>query len=874
MAILAPKTAFHLYLFAGCMALFFVIRPCVNGNPLTATVWADEAFEVYVSTSEIVDGNLFLEGNGGVEASQTAETQLVEGVTNYLHVRVNNDAGDSCAWIGTFSVGDTFIFSSVNRTISTGSVNWRMSRSGFGSLYEYIDNFGPNGTAPWGHQSGVVSMAEYIGSNDGAGYYYFSLPISPTNIDTPSSRYQYIISPENDSQGAALQLVRGVPLVGLLDDGDDRAVSVSDPGRVGVRLRDSVNRVQGDEFTSVVSEMDLSDFVVTPSGEKTTVDVSLNLRFNGNLTAGAGDSLSSAETSSASTTLLLLIQVKQMDNKLFATSDVTYEAIHNIGGDNPVSEVTSKGEFGLGILGFLQPILPAEPDGDAGDFVSEFNLDIDEAMTTSTFTVETGVPFSVRLYFAATTKAMSDGGRAMADIQFTGGWHFPYDGPVFNLPDGFTVNALSASVIDNRFESTDTGGSGDQDKILVAGLFMQAGDIAGESEAEGHEDWIDLLEVSSGLYRLTQGLTGSRRRGSVTYEDVGIIKHVDQSSPKLTEALAIGKVLPELLIEHNRQISNDLWTRFEFILSNVQVTSYRLVGLGDEPLPLESYSFDYEKIDWIYELCNSLGEGQGRVEANWDLITDTGNSSSSSGDNNPPSMNPIGNQVVDSASTKSIDLVLEDSETAGEDLDVTVSTSRPDLIGNLQIIGTGANRKLSFETSALFSGFASVSVTVSDGKDSRTTSIPILVDVEMTPFEGYLAAYFGEEALDNPKIVSPILDPDSDDITTVVEYLLGTNPMEYNDPSEAIQVVFNLDGESCNCTLDFNKRLDDPNVQGYFWVSDNLKDWTRMDDANPLYEETVTEGQNPLFGQANATIAFPDVCKEPKLIRFQVTDVF
>ena len=53
-----------------------------------------------------------------------------------------------------------------------------------------------------------------------------------------------------------------------------------------------------------------------------------------------------------------------------------------------------------------------------------------------------------------------------------------------------------------------------------------------------------------------------------------------------------------------------------------------------------------------------------------------------------------------------------------------------------------------------------------------------------------------------------------------------------------------------------------------------MKDWERMDNANPMYEETVMDSQNPLLEEATATITFPDVCKEPHFIRYQIKDVF
>lgn len=279
-------------------------------------------------------------------------------------------------------------------------------------------------------------------------------------------------------------------------------------------------------------------------------------------------------------------------------------------------------------------------------------------------------------------------------------------------------------------------------------------------------------------------------------------------------------------------------------------------------------------MDWVCRSLDGGGNSQGEVNAWWDVSTGQGGSESKSGDNNPPSSDPVGNQSVGSGASASVDISIDDMETPAENLTVTVSTSRPDLIGELVVTGTGANRQISYKTSALRSGFGSILLTVSDGIDSRTTSIPVLIDVEMTPFEGFLAAYFTPEEMDNPQIASPILDPDKDGILTIIEFLLGTNPIEFNKASEAIKVAHISDDVSCKLTLEFKKRKDEPSIRGYIWASNNLKDWERMDSSNPLYEESGLKGENPLFEQTTATITFPDVCKEPHFIRYQVQDVF
>lgn len=852
----------------GCATLALLMPAAsVQATTLSASIWADEPFEVYLSYSEKVPGTRFIEGSGGVEATATAEVELLEGIPQYLHIRVENlDAGPS-ALIGTLSLSDTdYAFGNSDTlgpgpyALSTNADYWRVSRQGFGGVYEPVVNLGLNGTAPWGTQTDVDPvMSNYIWTDSGSGHHYFSVVIIPHDI-TPR-RFVVAYQPIRNSAENSINLTKNLPRQLNIKDGNTRALPIADPGRVGTFVEEYIDQETGDFYTSTSSESELFDFIVSSEGGETTVDLSLNYLLKGEIIGGAGLGGLPVEKSISSSKIEVYVWV---NNSLHHFGQATVTARHEVGTETPGTELTKLE------IGNLFGLLSDDLSGEAGDFVTEYAVTYDHTFTTPVTTVPVGEPFTVKLSLVVISTATTDVGRALSTIQFSGGLSYPTEGDVFNLPDGVAINSVYASVRDNQFEPPVESGSNNSEKILVPGLFMRAGDIAGESRAEGREDWTDLLEVSSGLFRLAEG----RNRQAALHDDVKLTKHIDKSSPKLAEALAQGKVLEEVIIEHNQKVSEDLWKRFEFRLANAQVTEFQISGQSSESQPIESVSLNYEKIDWIYELCDSQGVGQSRVEANWDLVTNTGGSSSTSGDNQPPSMEPVGNQSVNVASTASINLVIADSETAEEDLEVSVSTSRPDLIGDLELTGTGANRQLSFKTSALRSGFASITVRVSDGTDFRTSSIPVLIDVDMTPYEGYMAAYFDEEERNDLFLTSPIGDPDNDNIPTVVEFVLGTNPREANRPSEAIEVTFNLDGENCHCTLNFNKRLDDPNVQGYFWVSNNMKDWTRMDQANPLYEESVTEGQNPLFGRATATIAFPDVCKEPKFIRFQVKDVF
>ncbi len=52
-----------------------------------------------------------------------------------------------------------------------------------------------------------------------------------------------------------------------------------------------------------------------------------------------------------------------------------------------------------------------------------------------------------------------------------------------------------------------------------------------------------------------------------------------------------------------------------------------------------------------------------------------------------------------------------------------------------------------------------------------------------------------------------------------------------------------------------------------------MKTWQRLDNSNPIYEESGNQGENPLYEEAEGTITLPPGT-DPYFIRYQVTDVF
>ena len=105
--------------------------------------------------------------------------------------------------------------------------------------------------------------------------------------------------------------------------------------------------------------------------------------------------------------------------------------------------------------------------------------------------------------------------------------------------------------------------------------------IDGESKSKDHDRWSEIVSFSQPISKPGGGATGStRRRGDVVLEDIVIVKQLDKASPKLAEAICMGKVFPkvEIHLTGPSEGSTCLGTFYAYELTNVMITSYKVSG--------------------------------------------------------------------------------------------------------------------------------------------------------------------------------------------------------------------------------------------------------------------------------------------------------
>lgn len=151
-----------------------------SATTLNLAMVADDFFEAYISTSDMVQGTQFAAQTSTWQGGAVlGSTTLTAGQTNWLHVRARDVFGAPSMLIGQLGLSDSqFWFDNNSQSLLTDAVDWKVSLTGFGSGYFTPTIIGQNGGGPWGTQSGISMNAMRIWSSQTAGEHYFSVRIN------------------------------------------------------------------------------------------------------------------------------------------------------------------------------------------------------------------------------------------------------------------------------------------------------------------------------------------------------------------------------------------------------------------------------------------------------------------------------------------------------------------------------------------------------------------------------------------------------------------------------------------------------------------------------------------------------------------------
>ncbi len=131
--------------------------------------------------------------------------------------------------------------------------------------------------------------------------------------------------------------------------------------------------------------------------------------------------------------------------------------------------------------------------------------------------------------------------------------------------------------------------------------FLKVPDIKGPSGREGHSDEIEIHGMEYGMVA-PHDPNSLSRRGRVSLGVIKFIKHYDQSSPYLKQALFKNKKLDEVKFSARRTIEEKSSDYLVITLTDASVIAYDMKPSELEPDLLEEIvGFAYKKIKFEYE---------------------------------------------------------------------------------------------------------------------------------------------------------------------------------------------------------------------------------------------------------------------------------
>ena len=158
---------------------------------------------------------------------------------------------------------------------------------------------------------------------------------------------------------------------------------------------------------------------------------------------------------------------------------------------------------------------------------------------------------------------------------------------------------------------------------MPSDIFAKIGDIKGESTDAKHKEEIEVLSFSWGVINPSSpgGSGGGGGAGRATFNDLSIVHRIDKATPKLLEACATGKHLPEATIVHRKAGKGQL----EYLIvkmSDVIITGVAHGGsAGQSDSGAETVTMAFAKVALDYKPQQADGSLDAAVHFGYDLKT-------------------------------------------------------------------------------------------------------------------------------------------------------------------------------------------------------------------------------------------------------------
>jgi type VI secretion system secreted protein Hcp len=147
---------------------------------------------------------------------------------------------------------------------------------------------------------------------------------------------------------------------------------------------------------------------------------------------------------------------------------------------------------------------------------------------------------------------------------------------------------------------------------MAVDMFIQIGDLKGESKDDKHKGKFDVLAWSWGAAQQgTMHSGGGGGTGKVTVQDLSFTKHVDVGSHSLLQSLCKASTTTEATLIVRKAGNGKPVEYITIKLEDVLVTSVSTGGSGGEERLTENVTLNFAKFKFIYKEQDKAGAQAG-----------------------------------------------------------------------------------------------------------------------------------------------------------------------------------------------------------------------------------------------------------------------
>jgi type VI secretion system secreted protein Hcp len=155
--------------------------------------------------------------------------------------------------------------------------------------------------------------------------------------------------------------------------------------------------------------------------------------------------------------------------------------------------------------------------------------------------------------------------------------------------------------------------------MAQADMFLKIDGIEGESADSQHKGEIDLESWSWSQHNSGSAhMGGGAGTGKVSMGDFSFTMQINKATPKLAEKCSTGEHIKKAVLTC-RKAGTDPQPYLTVTFTDLLVSSYQTGGHGGSPVPMESVSLNFSKIEFEYKEQKVDGTLGGAVKYGYDM---------------------------------------------------------------------------------------------------------------------------------------------------------------------------------------------------------------------------------------------------------------